>query len=155
MFKCLNVKMLKCLLVLMLLCFNALVLTACTSAPTPLNYNQKNIRINDHVFTVEIADSAAKQTLGLSGRESLLLDHGMLFVFDSADIRSFWMKDMLFPIDILWLRDREIVAIDKNCPVPYNDKIPSFTPKIEVNNVLELNAGVADEFNIKIGDSVE
>lgn len=145
--------MLKCFLVLTLLCFNVFLLSACHTPPAV--YEEKIIKINDHVFTVEIADTATKQTQGLSGRASLQADHGMLFIFDSAEKRTFWMKDMLIPIDIIWLNNGVITAIDKNCPVPQNYKIPTFSPNIYSDKVLELNAGTADKYNFQVGDKLE
>src|SRR3989304_3569969 len=85
------------------------------SIQTPL----KNIKIAEINIPVEIADTDEKRTKGLSGKSSLDEKSGMLFVFEKKGIIPiFWMKDMLIPIDMIWIREGKVVKIDKNVPAP-------------------------------------
>jgi len=84
----------------------------------------------------------------------------MLFVFEQENIRqSFWMKDMNFAIDIIWISDEEIIQIDENIPPPDpgmpDSELKSYLPNQPIDYVLEVNAGFSDENNIKIGDPVK
>lgn len=100
-----------------------------------------------------LADTPQKRTQGLSGRESLAHDEGMLFVFPEEDVYSFWMKDMRFSIDILWLNSAgEVVHVVENAsPESYP---ASFTPEKAATYVLELPAGFARLNNVVVGSVV-
>lgn len=108
------------------------------------------LQIKGHTITLEIADSADERRRGLSGRASLDPDTGMLFVFRRPGYYSFWMPDMYFPIDIVWM-DRYffVVDIEKNVPPDSYPKI--FQTSKEAQYVLELNAGKTDAFEIREG----
>ena len=116
----------------------------------------KEIQINNNIFQVEIADTMMSQTKGLSGRESLDEDEGMLFVFQKHAKRSFWMINMNFYLDIIWIKDGIIVGIAKNT-VPLklnNEKAEIYYSPEPVDMVLEINSGLSDKLNIKIGDKL-
>lgn len=107
---------------------------------------------------VEIADTTAERKKGLSGRKSLEEDHGMLFSFEGKELTpGFWMKDMLFPLDIIWIKGDEIVKIDKNVAIPGKKEttFKLYYPPVSVNYVLEVNAGFSDKNKIKVGDTVK
>ncbi len=91
---------------------------------------------------------------GLSGKSTLLPTEGMLFVFPTEGFHGIWMKDMQFPIDILWIgSDGRIIDIAKNVtPDSYPSK---FEPTQPARYVIEVNAYFADSFNISVGDHVE
>ncbi|OHA92045.1 MAG: hypothetical protein A3J09_00920 [Candidatus Zambryskibacteria bacterium RIFCSPLOWO2_02_FULL_51_21] len=91
-------------------------------------------------LVLEIANTDAERTQGLSGRASLPAGTGLLFVFESPGKYGFWMKDMNFPIDIVWLGDGMLpVGIEKNVSP---DSYPQvFYPPVPVRYVLEVNAG--------------
>ena len=94
-----------------------------------------------------LATSSEARVRGLSGRESLKPDQGMLFVFERPDISGFWMKDMLFPLDIIWIdENKKIVGINENVS-PETFPNLFFSPK-PVLYVLELNAGIAKEMKL-------
>jgi len=122
------------------------------------NSIQKNkvalIAINSLRFSAEVADTPELRELGLSYRDRLEENTGMVFIFDTPTATSFWMKDMNFSIDIVWIRaDGAIVDITENlAPETYPD---TFRPKAPVQYVLEVNAGWAKEHNVSIGDKVE
>lgn len=103
------------------------------SAPT--------LTIGDTTLLVEISDDAQKRAQGLSGRTSLQSNTGMLFLFEEAFLASFWMKDMNFALDFLWIRDGVVVDITENVPAPTGDDLPTYSPNQPVDMVLEVNAG--------------
>lgn len=104
-------------------------------------------------FEVELVNSEPARTNGLSGRSSLPPDNAMLFVFDTASTQCFWMKDMKFPLDIIWVdTDRRIVHIEENLSP---DSYPqSFCPHQPARYVIEVNAGVVQDTGIDIGDKL-
>lgn len=121
----------------------------------PLKENQ--LRINDSVFTVEIASTSIEQANGLSFRKSLAPAAGMLFIFSQSGIQHFWMKDMNFPLDMIWISDNKVVGFAENvAPEP---GAPLWSLKIydspdNTNKVLEVNAGTVAKDHIKVGDTV-
>jgi len=123
-----------------------------TVKPAEIEYEQ--LIINDKVINIEIADTAEKISKGLGERESLPEDNGMLFIFKDKRQYGFWMKGMQFPLDIIWIDDNKIADISKNLPVEV-DNLTTYKPITPVNYILEVNAGYADEHDIKIGDIVE
>ena len=110
--------------------------------------------INDKKIKVEIADEFLEVKQGLSDREKLADKKGMLFVFEDKNERIFWMKNMHFPLDIIWIEDEKIVGIEKNLPPEGENPKKQYYSKIPVNYVLEVNAGFTDKNNIKVGDKV-
>ena len=106
--------------------------------------------------SVEIERTRTDRERGLSGRAELAPDQGMLFVFPEAGSQTFWMKDMRFPIDIIWLRRNEIVFIAPDVPPPAPGEAPATrTPTREADAVLEVPAGFAAAHGLKPGMSVE
>ncbi|MBU1036609.1 DUF192 domain-containing protein [Patescibacteria group bacterium] len=114
-----------------------------------------NLKINNHQLKVEVVNDLIAMAQGLSDRESLGENHGMLFVYEDAAVRSFWMKNMKFPLDIIWIRDNQVIEISTNIPLLTNGQITQVTSKEAVDKVLEVNVGWAENHNIKIGDVVE
>ncbi|MCX6755064.1 MAG: DUF192 domain-containing protein [Candidatus Nomurabacteria bacterium] len=113
---------------------------------------------------VEVVDTDTKRQLGLSGHAPLADNQGMLFVFDQPAKYGFWMKDMTFPLDIIWFSSDlpltkgevgggRVIYIEKNLqPSSYPN---SFGPDQNSLYVLEVNAGFSDKNNLKIGDEVK
>jgi uncharacterized membrane protein (UPF0127 family) len=80
----------------------------------------------------------------------------MLFLFERPQVQSFWMKDMLFPIDIVWIRDGRIVGITPNLPVPKNPRdLPQYASPVPCDVVLEVRAGAAKRWGLLLGESVK
>jgi uncharacterized membrane protein (UPF0127 family) len=104
-------------------------------------------------ITVEVARSAREQAKGLGGRSSLPKGEGMLFPFDAAEHRTFWMKGMLIPLDILWIREDKIVAIDANVPPPRAHEATAIVSHV-ADRVLEVPAGFAQGMGISAGQTV-
>ena len=113
--------------------------------------------VNSQRFNLYIAKTNKDKEIGLSGRDSLPKDYGMLFPFEHDGYYSFWMKNMKFPIDIIYIYDNKVVEVFKNAQPP---KSPSEMPQIfrpteKADTVLEINAGLADKYNIKKGTEVK
>ena len=104
---------------------------------------------------VEVADTIWKRRLGLGKRSHLKKNWGMLFVFDKLDTHNFWMKDMNFALDIIWLDNHRIVHILENVkPLKSIERPPILKPSVPANFVLEIAAGRANKLNLKKGDSI-
>lgn len=118
----------------------------------------KTVDIHGHTIKIEIADTQDKQIKGLSQRNSLAEDSGMLFVFPEPGTYQFWMKDMRFPIDIIFISSDKVITIYNNVqPYTGTDKSPNLTlysPIAPVDRVLEINAGLADKYGLKEGDTI-
>lgn len=101
---------------------------------------------------VTVAATSASRERGLSGRAGLGENEGMLFLFPNAARHSFWMKDMRFPIDILWLENGVLVDLTTDVPVP-GDGLPlaHYSPLTPVSAVLEVPAGYAKRHKLAPG----
>ena len=111
------------------------------------------ILVRDVTFTVSIADTPEERYQGLSGVAELPTLEGKLFIFDTEGQYGFWMKDMVIPLDIIWINnDRKIVHIEEGIrPDSYPAVFSSPTP---ARFVLEINAHLVSTFNINVGDTV-
>lgn len=109
------------------------------------------VKIGDNEFMVEVARTAKARARGLSGRESLSGERGMLFEFPVKDIYAFTMKDTLIPLDIIWILEEEIVYLVKDAQ-PDTEEIK---PSVEANYVLEVNSGIAARYQWDVGHRVE
>lgn len=114
----------------------------------------KTIYAHSIPIEVEVVSSAADRERGLSGRASLKPGHGMLFVFDAEGEWGIWMKDMNFPIDIIWANsDGRIVSVVSNASP---DSYPTvFKPAVAARYVLEVPAGYAAQNNILEGERLK
>lgn len=114
---------------------------------------QKLVINNDIVLFVDVANTEAKRHQGLSFRESLAEDEGMLFIFDREGVYGFHMPDMNFPIDIFWIdNNKKIISIKQNAlPEDYPE---IYYPSEKAKYVLETTAGLSEERGIQIGDKV-
>lgn len=110
-----------------------------------VNFGIKKLR-------VEIAETNLQKFKGLSSRENLKHDTGMLFVYKDYNKPGFCMRDMNFSIDIIWIKDNKVVGFNQNLPLDNCEK--AYFPPAEINYVLEVNSGFAAENSIKMGDEV-
>ncbi len=125
-------------------------------------------KIGSHYYRLEIANTDARRVKGLSGRDSLGENEGMIFKFPYAGRYIFWMKDMKFPIDIIWLQDNEIIDLTPSArpeeqaseasAAPHSQAseggFTRYTPRLPANRVIELNAGIIQKESLKIGDTI-
>jgi|SRR3989344_2990061 len=127
----------------------AVILISCSRIESKVCFKGK-------CFDTEIADSEEERSMGLMFRDNLDLNKGMLFVFDEEDKYPFWMKNMKFPVDIIWINEgNEIVYMHKNTPLCPENVCFSIIPNKEAKYVLEINSGIADKINLNIGDKAE
>ncbi len=106
---------------------------------------------NGESMRVDVADDPSKQAQGLSNRTE---PQSMLFLFAQKSIPAFWMKDMNFAIDILWLDGERIVGIEKNMQ-PENPAQTFYRSKTPINGALEVPAGTVDELSLQVGDQLD
>ncbi|MDO8560948.1 MAG: DUF192 domain-containing protein [bacterium] len=123
------------------------------------NIKNASVVFSNVKFTAEVAESPSARMKGLSGRDLIPEFGGMLFKFLEPGIYSFWMKDMRFSIDIIWLSKGQIVYLVKDAEFPKSGTpdvgIRIFTPNVDADAVLEVRAGMAGRYDIKIGDKVD
>ncbi|TSC86424.1 MAG: hypothetical protein G01um10148_410 [Parcubacteria group bacterium Gr01-1014_8] len=110
----------------------------------------KTVQIGGVPVSVTVVDTPEERTQGLSGRAGLAQDEGMLFVFPKDGDHGFWMKDMLFSIDIVWLSaEKKVVYIEEGVsPLSYPR---SFKPTAPARYVLELPAGFVKAYTVDVG----
>ena len=117
--------------------------------------NKRDIVISGHELSVYEARTQIEREMGLSAFDHIKDNEGMLFYFDNYGKPSFWMKGMKFPIDIVWMKDWIVKGIVENVPVEPEDKLTNYVPDSDINEVLELKAGIVSQNNIKIGDALQ
>ena len=127
-------------------------------SPTPID-TTPTVTIGGASFTVDLADTPETRFQGLSGRPVLEEGTGMLFVFQEERQHTFWMKDMRFPLDMIWINaDCAIADIIADVPNPPPDQkdgaLPTYSPSAPGTFVLELNAGVAAASGLQTGDQM-
>ena len=109
--------------------------------------------LNGERILVEVADTDALRTRGLSFRDELSSDRGMLFVLPSSEYAGFWMKDMKFSIDIIWLDEKKKIAHIEQAVSP--ESFPRiFYPDKKSLYVIEVPAGFSQKHNLRVGDPI-
>ncbi len=127
-----------------------------TPTPTPVPAGWVVVSFGNVRFAAEVADTPAAQQQGLSGRASMPLDQGMWFDFHREVSTAFWMHEMLFPLDMVWLdQDLHVVHVTHNAPAPApgtpDADLPLYSAGVPIRYVLEINAGLADRYGIAPG----
>lgn len=119
--------------------------------------SNSKVIINGQEFQLEVATTAKQKEVGLSEKNSLAENQGMIFPFDKPDYYYFWMKNMKIPIDIIYVRDGKIVHVAKNQQPPENgnQNPPLIAPGEPADTVIEIKAGLAEKYNMKRGDEVK
>ncbi len=126
--------------------------TATTSAQVlPIS---ARARIADRPIKLEVAKTSEQQAMGLMYRTSLPDDRGMLFEFKPARLVNFWMKNCKISLDMIFLRDGVVEAIEVSAPPCTADPCPTYGPDTAVDRVIELRGGRAAELGVKVGDRI-
>jgi len=112
------------------------------------------IKVGNNSVSAEVAANTQEQNLGLGGRSCIGADKGMLFAFSQPGQYDFWMKDMKFPIDIVWLNENKLVVTVKSNVMP-NTYPKTFTSTKPAKYVLELGADRAQQLNITEGTTLQ
>lgn len=108
-----------------------------------------NIKVK---IEIEIADTDYERQLGLMNRLSMNEKQGMLFIFPEDAIQSFWMRNTLIPLDMIFVNsNKQIVTIHRNTKVLSDQSYPSTAP---ARYVLEVNAGFTDKYKISVEDKI-
>lgn len=133
------------------------VLCACITAcdETKLPTHQK-VTLSGESFKLELAVTDDQIRTGMMGRESLADDEGMLFVFPDAEVRHFWMKNCLIPLDVVFLDDDGRIVSITTMPAPDPDDrtFPRYSSRWPAQFAIELAAGRADELGLREGDPI-
>ena len=152
-------KSLKAFFIIIFLCLIVFFLVSHSSKKIVSNISIENVKyveIGGQKINVDLALTEGEQAQGLSGRQSLSSLEGMLFVFNKPDKYLFWMKDMNFPIDMIWInQNMKVIFIKENAlPVSYPETYGPSTTDGDAKYVLEVVAGFSEKNNLKTGDSV-
>ncbi|ATS18129.1 DUF192 domain-containing protein [Synechococcus sp. PCC 6717] len=110
------------------------------------------VNIHDTWIELEVARTPAQQQLGLMFRSQLAANRGMLFPVSPPQVASFWMKNCLIALDLIFIRSGQVVAIVADAPPCQTQECPTYESGVPVDYVLELAAGRADELGLRVGD---
>jgi uncharacterized protein len=134
-----------------------IILIICILIVVYMPYKKTTIlKYDDFVFETEIRDTIKGRRIGLMNHESLERNQAMLFVFKEADKHGFWMKNMKFPIDILWLdEDYKIVDIKNDIPPCVTQECIMYYPSKEAKYVLEIYPNLTNELNMSTDQAIE
>lgn len=134
--------------------FIVVIVVILVATALAINTNYKStLQFGNKTIAVEEVKSLRDKQKGLSGRESIADNRGMLFIYDEAGKHCFWMKDMKFPIDILWLDEsKQVVYIAAHVPP---ESFPDFfCPPEDAKYVLEVKAGLSDQAGVDVGSQL-
>lgn len=116
-------------------------------------YKISQIVLGGETFNTQVADTPTLKEIGLSYRKSIAQNEAMLFVFQKPGQYKFWMKDMNFPIDIIWLSsDKKIVYVKKN--LSPNTYPQVFGPTINSQYVIEVTSDTVDRLDLSLGQTI-
>ena len=141
----------------------ALVGTPAPTAAAPTveagDLDRAEVVIGGVSFEAELAVDPSDRAKGLSGRASLVPRTGMLFVFEGPVVSTFWMKEMRFPLDLVWIgEDCAVVDITANVPAPDQGTalvdLPRYSSSAPAAYNFEINAGEAKRYGLAVGDPV-
>jgi len=116
---------------------------------------REELIVHDTIFKLDIADTSQLITKGLGERESLADNEGMWFIFNNSKVRTFWMKGMLIPIDIIWINEDRVIGFEENVqPEPGVSimKLKKYVSPGPADRVLEVNAGTVERIGIAVHD---
>jgi uncharacterized membrane protein (UPF0127 family) len=111
--------------------------------------------LGDRWIYFEVAHTTAEQAMGLMFRTDLSRDRGMVFPFDPPRPVRFWMRNVTISLDMLFVRSGEIIAISSDVPPCTTPTCPTYGPDHEIDHVIELAGGTAEQLGIAVGDRVE
>ena len=130
-----------------------ILLTACSL--TKNNSLEIISQTGKTTLAIEVVKTEAERERGLMYRTELDENSGMLFIFQQTGIKTFWMKNTLIPLDMLFIdTDKKIIHIEKNVPPCKSDPCPVYSSGKPVFYVLEVNGGFADRHKITEGNNI-
>ncbi len=121
--------------------------------------NRVNIKIGEQYIVADTAKTEAERNKGLGGRDSIGVNEGMYFIFDTPGLYGFWMKDMRFPIDLVWISGGKIVGFEENMQPPadvntLDSGLKNYLPPENIDRVLELHVGRVALLKARVGEMV-
>ncbi len=122
------------------------------------DYQKTVLEINGQKINIEIVKSALAEARGLSIKNEIAEDYGMLFIFSDLAIRDFWMKGMKFPIDIIWINGSSVVGFSENVlpqPGVKDSDLTRYYSPTAVSRVLEMKAGSVKRLGIVAGTEIK
>lgn len=125
-------------------------------APKPCrNFNEGVVTIGEHTWSVAMADTPLEHSRGLMECPHLPASNGMYFVFSQPSTNPFWMKNMIIPLDIIWIQDNRIIGIEHNAPIAGDEPTPpQYHAPAPYTAVLEIPVGTATQKGLSIGQTV-
>ncbi len=135
---------------ILFLSLNIIIYSAVAQAHYPAFFVVKNKIVN-----LFVAESARERQIGLMFVDKLSQNTGMIFKFEKPQQVAFWMKNVKFPLDMLFIRDGKVLKIQKNAPVCSTVECPLYYSDFIVDSVIELNAGFCEKNGIKKGDYIK
>ncbi len=137
-----------------------LVRTPGGSPTSVLSQNLKTIKVGSTELKVAVANTEEEKRKGLSGISVMPQDVGMIFNYNNQNARpAFWMKDMLFPLDFIWIKNGVVIEIEQSAPIPTpgtsDSNLKLYIPKETIDYVLEVNSGFVSKNNIIVGTRVD
>ena len=142
-------------------CLTNALLSMCLLIPACSHADDKLVQVHlpgGVIIHAEIADTQLKRAEGLMYRDHLAKDRGMLFMFDQAQLWTFWMKNTKIPLDIIWMNEKkQIIHIARNVPIctRTDDSCPQYQPNDPATSVLELGGGEADRLKLDKGTKLK
>jgi len=130
----------------------ALLLYYLLESKITINNQRSKVLVGKREFLVEVAQTTAEKERGLVGKEYLGENQGMLFIYKQPQQVTFWMKDMLIPIDIIWIKGSRIIAFEENLPPDNGERLYRSPEKIDY--VLEIKAGEIIKRRIRVGEKI-
>jgi uncharacterized membrane protein (UPF0127 family) len=110
--------------------------------------------IGQTIIELEVATTPEQQALGLMFREQLPANRGMLFPFSQPRFPQFWMKNVLIPLDMIFLKEGVVQAVYFHVPGCQQDPCPIYAPNRLADQVIELAGGRAKELGVQVGDRI-
>jgi uncharacterized membrane protein (UPF0127 family) len=133
-----------------------LFVLADAACAAPVSHTTPGVRLHGQHFSVEFATNDASRERGLMMRTTLAPDHGMLFVFPDENPQTFWMKNTLIPLDILYFdTNRRLVSMQLDAPPCKLDPCAIYPSNAPARYVLELSAGTAKHIGAQVGDELQ
>jgi len=150
--------------IIALIILSTVVLSGCVKSQQPTSdltfTDHQMVKVqfgNSRKLELEIVNTTQSIIQGLSGRDEIGTD-GMLFVFDQPSIHQFWMKEMKFDLDLVWIKEMKIVEVTENVPAPdFNmplNQLPTYAPSQPVDMVLEVEADNVQKWKLSVGDEI-
>lgn len=118
-------------------------------------FRNPTAEIKGQTFKLEVAKTEEQKQIGLSKHEELAKDSGMIFLFEKEGNYTFWMKDMKFPIDIIYIKGDTVVEVFEDQKPITSGTPPIIVPSAPADKVFEINAGLSKEYGIKKGDTIK